>query len=102
MSDKAMHAGAYFGLVILWSLFTIFSFGENRFLRRVIMISVASTAFGIFIEVLQDVLTSYRQLDLYDVFANTTGVVIAGIVVWILKDYLIRLKAKFNLDLMKK
>lgn len=94
MSDKAMHAGAYFCLVLLWSLYAVFSFGENRLLSRIIIISVASTAFGIFIEVLQDVLTSYRELDLYDIFANTTGVVVAGIVVWILKDYLIRLKAK--------
>ncbi|NJW52403.1 VanZ family protein [Salinimicrobium sp. CDJ15-91] len=97
-----MHAGAYFGLAFLWSLFAIFTFEAVRVLQSIIIISVASTAFGIFIEVLQDVLTSYRQLDLYDVFANTTGVLLAGFMVWLLKDYLIRLKAKINLDLMKK
>ncbi|WP_051205395.1 VanZ family protein [Salinimicrobium xinjiangense] len=102
MSDKVMHAGAYFGLALLWMLFGIFSFGEKGIMWRLAIISVASIVFGIFIEVLQDVLTSYRELDLYDILANTFGVIIAGFAVRIVKDYLIRLKAKINLDLMKK
>ena len=102
MSDKMMHGGAYFGLGLLWMLYAIFSFKEENLLRKIIIISLVSIAFGIFIEVLQGTLTSYRQLDLYDIYANTLGVIAAGFSVWILKDYLIRLKAKFNLDLMKK
>jgi VanZ family protein len=101
MSDKVMHGGAYFGLGLLWMLFVLFSFKENKLFKKILIISVSSIAFGIFIEVLQDTLTSYRQLDLYDIFANTLGVVLAGIVVWTLRKYLIRLKAKINLDLMK-
>ncbi|WP_228914226.1 VanZ family protein [Salinimicrobium sediminilitoris] len=101
VSDKVMHGGAYFGLGLLWMLFVLFSFKENKLFKKILIISVSSIAFGIFIEVLQDTLTSYRQLDLYDIFANTLGVVLAGIVVWTLRKYLIRLKAKINLDLMK-
>ena len=102
MSDKLMHSGAYFGLGLLWMLFGIFSFPEKNLLRRVVFISVAAVAFGIFIEVLQDKLTTYRQLDLYDVLANTIGVLAAAVLMWMFKNYLLSLKAKINLDLMKK
>lgn len=97
-----MHGGAYFGLGLLWMFFGIASYSEGLIHRVIIISAAAAIAFGIFIEVLQDTLTNYRQLDLYDVLANTIGVVVAGITVWVLKDYLIRLKAKINLDLMKK
>ena len=101
MSDKMMHGGAYFGLGLLWMLFATFTFEDKGLFKRIIVISVISIAFGIFIEVLQDTLTSYRQLDFYDILANTIGVVVAGVFVWSLRKYLIRLKAKINLDLMK-
>ncbi len=96
-----MHGGAYFGLGLLWMLFGTFAFEDKGLFKRIVVISVISIAFGIFIEVLQDTLTSYRQLDLYDILANTIGVFVAGVFVWSLRKYLIRLKAKINLDLMK-
>jgi VanZ family protein len=102
ISDKVMHLGAYFGLALLWMLYAISSFENRNLVKYIIIISAASIAFGIFIEVLQGVLTSYRRFDLYDIIANTVGVIIAGFVVWIMKEYLIRLKANINLDLMKK
>lgn len=102
MSDKLMHTGAYFGLGLLWMLYGIFSFQEKNLVTGIVVISLASVVFGIFIEVLQDTLTSYRELDFYDVLANTIGVIAAAFVIWILKDYLLSLKAKINLDLMKK
>jgi VanZ family protein len=101
MSDKAMHCGAYFGLGLLWMFFGLFTFEQKGLFKRIIIISLASIVFGIFIEVLQGVITSYRQPDLFDILANTTGVVVAGVVVWILRKNLTRLKAKINLDLMK-
>jgi VanZ family protein len=101
MSDKTMHCGAYFGLGLLWMLFGLFTFEEKGLFKRIMFISLASVAFGIFIEVLQGVITSYRQPDLFDILANTIGVVVAAIVVWILRKNLTRLKAKINLVLMK-
>lgn len=101
MSDKMMHGGAYFGLGLLWMLYGTFGFKDKGLFKRIIVISVISIAFGIFIEVLQDTLTNYRQLDFYDILANTIGVFVAGVFVWSLRKYLIRLKAKINLDLMK-
>jgi VanZ family protein len=101
MSDKIMHGGAYFGLGLLWMLFGVVSFRKKGLFKRIVVISVISIAFGIFIEVLQETMTNYRQLDFYDVIANTVGVVGAAVFVWSLRNYLIRLKAKINLDLRK-
>ncbi|MGB7842630.1 MAG: VanZ family protein [Salinimicrobium sp.] len=102
ISDKLMHGGAYFGLGLLWSLFVIINFENNRFFAKLLIVCLSSIAFGIFIEVLQKTLTSYRQLDFYDVVANSIGVIISVILVWSLKDFLIRLKGKINLFFMKK
>ncbi|MGB7786968.1 MAG: VanZ family protein [Salinimicrobium sp.] len=102
VSDKVMHCGAYFGLGLLWSFFAIFNYKNDRFFAKILVVCFASIAFGIFIEVLQKALTSYRQLDLFDVVANTIGVVLAALLVWSLKDFLIRLKGKINLFFMKK
>lgn len=102
VNDKVMHGGAYFGLAALWMVFAIFSHERRSLLSKVVLVSSVSIIFGIFIEVLQDRLTTYRQLDLHDIIANSIGVIVAGIVVWLLKDSLIRLKAKINLFFTKK
>jgi VanZ family protein len=102
MSDKVLHGGAYFGLGIIWMIYAIFGYNTNKILKSILIICISSTLFGIFIEVLQDRLTDYRQLDIFDVLANTAGVVVAGVTIYILRDYLIRLKAKINLVFMKK
>ncbi len=101
MSDKFMHGSAYFGLGVLWMIFGVFSFEKTGIFKKIVIISIISVVFGIFVEVLQHTLTSYRRWDLYDIIANSIGVVLAGIIVWITRKYLIRLKAKFSLELMK-
>ena len=101
VSDKILHGGAYFVLGLLWMFFAIFNYKEQKLLTRIFGISLASIAFGIFIEVLQDTLTSYRQLDFFDILANSAGVALAGMLVWFTKDFLIRLKAKINLLFIK-
>lgn len=102
MSDKIMHTGAYFGLAKLWMIFAIFNNENRNILSNIAVVSIIAIIFGIFIEVLQDSLTSYRQLDFHDIIANSIGVIVSGIVVWLLKDSLIRLKAKINLIFTKK
>ena len=101
MSDKIMHGGAYLGLGLLWMVYGLFSFERERLFKKIVVISLISIAFGIFIEVLQDTMTDYRQLDFYDILANSIGVLVAALVVWIFRKYLIRLKAKISLVLMK-
>ena len=102
VSDKIMHLGAYFGLGLLWLFFAIFNYRNDRFLAKIIIVCLASIVFGIFIEVLQKTLTSYRQLDLFDVLANSIGVITAALLVWSIKDFLIRLKGKINSFFIKK
>jgi len=102
VGDKVMHTGAYFGLALLWLLFVIFNAGNERFAKNLVLVCVACIIFGTFIEVLQHVLTEYRQLDLLDVLANSIGAIVAGTLVWLLKEILIRLKVKINLFFLKK
>lgn len=97
-----MHAGAYFGLVLIWVFYFILNPGKIGFFKGIVIICVLSVIFGTFIEVLQDVLTTYRELDLLDVLANTIGAALAGGVAGLLKESLTRLKTKFNLFFMKK
>lgn len=101
ISDKVMHGGAYFGLGLLWLFFVIYNYNEKVLFPKILIVCSAAIVFGIFIEVLQDRLTSYRELDFFDILANSIGVIIAGIAVWLLKDSLIRLKAKINLFFIK-
>jgi len=102
VGDKAMHAGAYFGLAFLWLIFSVFNYEDEKFLKRIVVICIACIIFGTFIEVLQQELTEYRQLDLLDVLANSIGAIVAGALVWLLKEILIRLKTKINLFFVKK
>ena len=102
VGDKAMHAGAYFGLGLLWLIFSVFNSGIESFAKDIIVICIACIVFGTFIEVLQHMLTEYRQLDLLDVLANSIGVMVAGALVWLLKEILITLKVKINLFFLKK
>ena len=101
ISDKVMHGGAYFGLGLLWLFYVIYNYDFKNLIVKILIVCGASIVFGIFIEVLQDRLTSYRELDFFDILANSIGVIIAGIAVWLLKDSLIRLKAKINLFFIK-
>lgn len=92
MSDKAMHAGAYFGMAFLWLIFYHFAAPDVRLIKKILIICIFSIIFGIFIEVLQAVLTSYREPDLYDILANSTGAIFAGLFVWLFKEQLNQVK----------
>ncbi|HET7360732.1 MAG TPA: VanZ family protein, partial [Salinimicrobium sp.] len=73
VSDKLLHAGAYFLLALLWNCYFAIGFQKTAFLRRIVVICSACCAFGIFIEVLQGMWTTYRNLDFYDMMANSLG-----------------------------
>ena len=94
-SDKLMHLGAYFGLTILWYLYY---FSRKIWftvqLRSLVVICLLIIAFGIFIEVLQDKLTTYRTIDSLDVLANSIGVLIAFFVILYLKKPLKKVKSR--------
>lgn len=72
--DKAHHSFAYFMLTLTWLL----AFYKKQNKKYVIVISCI--LFGIIIEVLQYLLTTYRTGDYLDVFANSLGVLLALVI----------------------
>ena len=72
--DKLLHTSAYLVLTLSWLLAII---DKTILQKRTILVVFFVFIYGIIIEVLQGTLTTYRQADLYDMFANLAGVVIA-------------------------
>jgi VanZ family protein len=75
--DKVVHSFMYFMLSLSW-LKTLGYKKEN--VNYVLQILFLSTLYGIIIEVLQEVLTTYRHGDIKDVIANIIGAIIAVLV----------------------
>ncbi|MDR6300173.1 VanZ family protein [Mesonia maritima] len=92
-ADKVFHCIAYFGLTLCW-YFQYFSRKNTKVLHRksLLIICLLTTAFGIFIEVLQGVFTTYRSIDAFDVLANTTGIIIAFFLIISIKTPLEKIK----------
>ena len=73
-ADKYQHAVAYFAVTFSW----IWSFqtrNNNKSMQLKILFAVF--LFGVLMEVLQEVMTNYRTADVFDVLANTSGIVLA-------------------------
>ena len=73
--DKIFHLLAYVVLTFLWVKTFLFKFGFKK-ASSLLYIGLFCIIFGIIIEVLQGVMTDYRSPDIYDVIANTSGVVL--------------------------
>lgn len=77
LSDKALHAIAYFLLVLVWGfVFSVFEKVSKK-IRIILLLAGGAFLFGIIIEALQGVLTNYRDPDIWDAVANTTGILLA-------------------------
>ncbi len=74
-SDKYGHFIAYFVLSLSWFFF--YSNYKKKIKKYIISIFIIS--YGIILEVLQGLLTTYRQADVYDFLANSVGVILAAI-----------------------
>lgn len=77
ISDKTIHFIAYFFLMLSW-LYVFFK--KKSFSKNVKFILIGCIVFGIIIEILQGVTTTYRTLSFLDVAANTLGVLFASTV----------------------
>ncbi|GAA3556748.1 VanZ family protein [Snuella lapsa] len=77
--DKIFHFLTYSVLTYLWvnALFYAFKLTKTK---AIIVAAIISIGFGILIEVLQGTMTASRASDLYDVAANTFGVLLAALV----------------------
>ena len=75
-SDKIYHAASYFILAFLWFLF--FYIKKTKAINlRIKAIAFLLILFGIIIEALQSILTTYRTFDMWDALANAVGISIA-------------------------
>jgi VanZ family protein len=92
-SDKIGHFLAYFALTIVWTLFLFFSERLNKNLKQSLIItSVICILYGVLMEILQGVLTTYRSPDWWDVVANTSGTVFAIFVFAVFKNKILKFK----------
>ncbi|PCH78221.1 MAG: hypothetical protein COB98_00965 [Flavobacteriaceae bacterium] len=74
LSDKSLHAMAYFLLALCW----FFAMHNSRRIRVSLpVVAFSVIAFGMIVEALQGGLTSYREADVYDILANSIGVFLA-------------------------
>lgn len=69
--DKVVHFTFYFVFVFLWFRVLVFKSATQK--RHQILLFIISVALGIIIEILQGAMTTTRQADIFDVFANTVG-----------------------------
>lgn len=72
--DKIYHAAAYFSLSAIWLVCFYKSYHEYKLKYTVV---TACVLYGMVIEVLQGVLTTYRTASVLDVCANTVGAILA-------------------------
>lgn len=76
-SDKIFHSLTYAILAFLWFNTFFFQFKKNK-ITAIVYASVISIIFGIIIEVSQGVFTATRQADMFDVLANSLGVLLTA------------------------
>lgn len=73
--DKLGHVIAYLLLTVLVGL------SLPRVSR--VTVGIVTIGFGILMEILQESLTAYRMLDIYDILANIIGSVIGIWLIWL-------------------
>lgn len=94
-SDKIVHLLAYTFFVGLWFLFFYcLKQKKDNFLPALIKSSILAFIYGIIIEILQGELTTSRSADFNDVLANSIGIVIGILLVFLAKTQFIKLKSK--------
>jgi VanZ family protein len=77
--DKYVHVFFYFVLTLC--LYYYFNNAMNGLKRKIFFACFMAIIYGIVIEVLQGVLTNYRQPDFFDVLANALGSLLAGLMI---------------------
>jgi VanZ family protein len=75
--DKLVHTFFHFVFTSLWFLFFKKHFSNSNISKPLLISFLLSFGFGISIEILQELFTTTRHADLFDVLANLTGATIA-------------------------
>lgn len=86
--DKIYHSFAYFILTLL-----LYNFVNSIRNFNALLISVVIAVFyGIIVEVLQYVLTTWRTFDVFDAIANTIGAILASILIGVCLKWNVKIK----------
>jgi glycopeptide antibiotics resistance protein len=80
--DKIYHFVAYF----IFTGIAYNFFRQTKLIQSLLIASASVTVYGIIIEVLQLVMTTYRTLDVYDIIANTLGALVSAFVLQFLNN----------------
>lgn len=87
-ADKIYHLLAYASLSFTITLHLNNIIKTNISAKHFFLILILTIFFGIIIEVLQEVITTYRTFDYYDIIANSFGSVIGLIIFRTLMQFL--------------
>jgi VanZ family protein len=85
--DKIVHAFFHFVFTLLWFLFLRKQFINAKISKILISSAVFSLFFGILIEILQELSTTTRHADFFDVLANLSGATLAIVAILLLNKY---------------
>ncbi len=81
--DKILHASAYFSLTLSW-LFALRNNTKKKWIGMPLFL------YGVAMEFLQESLTDNRQKDIYDVVANSFGILLAIILFDVFYKYYLK------------
>lgn len=90
-ADKYVHFTFHFVFTLLWG-FYIFLNQHQLELKKIGILVFVSLCYGIVIELMQELFTTTRHADVFDVLANLTGATIAFLLLVIFKN----IKSKTN------
>ncbi len=88
-SDKIGHLVAYFFFVLIWFVFLWFAKWQYSFKKSILIAVCVGLVYGLLMEVLQSTLTNYRTADWLDMVANTTGALVAAVVLKLFQNKII-------------
>lgn len=86
--DKGVHAFFHFVFTLLWFLFFQKQFNTVMNTKPLLVSLGLSVLFGISIEIAQELFTTTRHADVFDVLANTSGALIAVIAIAFFSKYI--------------
>ena len=84
LSDKLIHCLYYTGLTFFWIKST-----EVPSNRKIIKTALLAFLFGLVLEILQEILPIQRNMDIFDLLANSAGILLA-----IFSEHFLRVNVK--------
>ncbi|MGB5942405.1 MAG: VanZ family protein [Leeuwenhoekiella sp.] len=85
--DKKIHFFAYFVLSVSWMLYLhLVIFNKEKFWKALTLTFFGSFVYGLIIEVLQASLTDSRSGDVWDLLANTLGILTGIFVISLIRS----------------